>query len=178
MSVPSDILLSVGLGLGLSAACGFRIFVPFLAMSGAAHAGYLQLDGRFEWIGSTPALIVFGVATLLEIGAYYLPWLDNLLDSVASPAAVIAGVVATASVVTDMDPLLKWSLAVIAGGGLAGAVQAVTAAAWPTRWSPRSRRRAPSVCRCSPWSFRWSLSPRSRSSSSSSGGSGAGAAVG
>jgi len=127
VSVPTDILLSVGLGLGLSAACGFRIFVPFLAMSGAAHAGYLRLDGSFEWIGSTPALIVFGVATLLEIGAYYLPWLDNLLDSVASPAAVVAGVVATASVVTDMDPLLKWSLAVIAGGGLAGAVQAVTA---------------------------------------------------
>lgn len=127
MSVSTDILLSIGLGLGLSAACGFRIFVPFLAMSGAAHAGYLHLDGSFEWIGSTPALAAFGVATLLEIGAYYIPWLDNLLDSVASPAAVVAGVVATASVVTDMDPLLKWSLAVIAGGGLAGAVQSVTA---------------------------------------------------
>lgn len=122
-----EILMSVCLGLGLSAACGFRIFVPFLVMSGAAHLGYLHVDGRFEWIASTPALVVFGVATLLEIGAYYLPWLDNLLDTVASPAAVIAGVVATASVVTDLDPLLKWTLAVIAGGGLAGAVQALTA---------------------------------------------------
>ncbi len=121
-----EIVLSVCLGLGLAAACGFRIFVPFLLMSAAAHLGYLHVDGRFEWIGSTPALIVFAVATLLEIGAYYLPWLDNLLDTVASPAAVIAGIVATASVVTDVDPLLKWTLAVIAGGGLAGAVQALT----------------------------------------------------
>ncbi len=121
-----EILLSVCLGLGLSAACGFRVFVPFFVMSGAAHSGYLHLDGAFEWIGSTPALIAFGVATLLEVGAYYIPWVDNLLDGIASPVAVIAGVVATASVVTDVDPLLKWTLAVIAGGGLAGAVQAVT----------------------------------------------------
>lgn len=121
-----EILLSVCLGLGLSAACGFRIFVPFLAMSAAAHTGYLHLDGQFGWIASTPALITLGAATVLEIGAYYVPWIDNLLDSVASPAAVVAGVVATASVVTDVDPLLKWTLAVIAGGGLAGAVQAVT----------------------------------------------------
>ena len=121
-----ELLLSVCLGLGLSAACGFRIFVPFLAMSAAAHTGYLHLDGQFAWIGSTPALISFAVATALEIGAYYFPWVDNLLDAVASPAAVVAGVVATASVITELDPLLKWTLAVIAGGGLAGAVQAVT----------------------------------------------------
>ena len=121
-----EIFLSVCLGLGLSAACGFRIFVPFLVMSAAAHAGYLHMDGRFEWIASTPALVAFGVATVLESGAYYIPWIDNLLDSVAAPAAVIAGVVATASVVTERDPLLKWTLAVVAGGGLAGAVQALT----------------------------------------------------
>lgn len=124
-----DLFFNVCLGLGLAAACGFRIFVPFLVMSAAAHLGYLGVDGRFEWIGSTPALIVFGVATLMEIGAYYLPWLDNLLDTVAAPTAVVAGVVATASVVTDADPLLKWTLAVIAGGGLAGAVQALTSGA-------------------------------------------------
>ena len=121
-----ETLLSVCLGLGLAAACGFRIFVPFLAMSVAANTGYLHLDGTFEWIGSTPALITFAAATLLEIGAYYLPWLDNLLDTLASPLAVVAGVVATASVITDVDPLLKWTLAVIAGGGLAGAIQGLT----------------------------------------------------
>ncbi|MCZ6726974.1 MAG: DUF4126 domain-containing protein, partial [Acidobacteria bacterium] len=100
-------LLSVSLGLGLSAACGFRIFVPFLVMNLAARAGYLSVSGSFEWLAGTPALIMFSVATLLEIAAYYVPWLDNLLDSVATPAAVVAGVVATASVVTGMDPLIK-----------------------------------------------------------------------
>ena len=119
-------VLSVCLGLGLSAACGFRIFVPLLVMNVAARAGYLTLSDSFEWIGSTPALIAFAVATALEIGAYYLPWLDNILDSVASPAAVVAGVLVSASVITGLDPFLKWTLAVIAGGGLAGAIQALT----------------------------------------------------
>ncbi|MCZ6727868.1 MAG: DUF4126 domain-containing protein [Acidobacteria bacterium] len=129
MAMVFQTLLSVSLGLGLSAACGFRIFVPFLVMNLAARAGYLSVDGSFEWLAGTPALIMFSVATLLEIGAYYVPWLDNLLDSVATPAAVVAGVVATASVVTGMDPLIKWPLAVIAGGGIAGAVQVTTVAA-------------------------------------------------
>ncbi len=119
-------ILSVCLGLGLSAACGFRIFVPLLVMNLAARAGYLGLTESFEWIGTTPALIAFGVATVLEIGAYYIPWLDNLLDTIASPAAVVAGVLVSASVITGLDPLLKWTLAVIAGGGIAGAIQALT----------------------------------------------------
>jgi hypothetical protein len=124
-----DVLLSVCLGLGLAAACGFRVFVPFLVLNLAARSGYVALDGSFEWIASTPALITLAVATVLEIVAYYVPWLDNLLDSVATPAAVVAGIVATASVVTGIDPYLKWTLAVIAGGGVAGAVQAVTVGA-------------------------------------------------
>ena len=86
----------------------------------------MELAGSFDWIASTPALITLAVATGLEIAAYYIPWLDNLLDSVATPAAVVAGIVATASVVIGIDPYLKWTLAVIAGGGVAGAVQAVT----------------------------------------------------
>lgn len=118
--------LSVCLGLGLSAACGFRIFVPLLVMNLAARAGYLGLSESFEWIGTTPALIAFGVATALEVAAYYIPWLDNLLDAIASPAAVVAGVIVSASVITGLDPMLKWTLAVIAGGGIAGAIQALT----------------------------------------------------
>ena len=121
-----EAFLSVALGLGLSAACGFRVFVPLLVMSAAANGGFLELSQRFDWIASTPALIAFAAATLLEVGAYYVPWLDNALDSVASPVAVVAGVLVTASVVTGMDPFLKWTLAVIAGGGIAGSVQALT----------------------------------------------------
>ena len=119
-------LLSVSLGLGVAAACGFRIFVPFLMMNLASRAGYLTLSGDFEWVGGTPALITFAVAAALEIGAYYLPGIDNLLDLVATPAAVVAGIVASAAVVTGMDPYLKWTLATIAGGSIAGAVQLTT----------------------------------------------------
>lgn len=121
------ILLSICLGLGLSAACGFRIFVPFLVMSVAARAGHLDLSGRFEWISSDAALIAFGVAAVVEIAAYYVPWVDNVLDTASTPVAVVAGVVATAATVQDMSPLLTWSLAVIGGGGLAGTIQTGTA---------------------------------------------------
>ena len=119
-------VFSVCLGIGLSAACGFRIFVPMLGLSIAAAAGRLELAEGFEWIGSVPALVVFSVATVLEIAAYYVPWIDNLLDSIATPAAVVAGTILTASVVTDMSPLMQWSVALIAGGGAAGVVQTGT----------------------------------------------------
>lgn len=124
-----QVLLSLGIGLGLSAACGFRVFVPLLVMSIAAHAGHLSLAPSFSWIGSQEAVVAFGVATALEVGAYYIPWLDNFLDTIATPAAVVAGTVVTASMITGMSPLLKWSLAVVAGGGVAGAVQATTVVA-------------------------------------------------
>jgi hypothetical protein len=122
----TEILLSILLGIGLSAATGFRIFVPFTVMSLASITGHIQLAPGWEWIGSYPALLAFAVATVLEILAYYVPWLDNLLDTVAAPAAIVAGIVATASVVTGMSPLLTWTLAIIAGGGIAGLVQSAT----------------------------------------------------
>jgi hypothetical protein len=121
-----EVLMALIMGVGLSAACGFRVFVPLLGMSIAVRSGHLEMADGFAWIGSTPALITLTVATLLEIGAYYIPWLDNLLDTLATPAAVIAGTIVTASMVADMSPLLKWGLAVIAGGGAAAVVQAGT----------------------------------------------------
>lgn len=124
-----ETLLTIGLGLGLAAACGFRIFVPLLVMSIGGRTGHLELGSGFEWIGTDPALVALGVATVLEIGAYYIPWLDNMLDAVAGPAAVVAGIVVSASAVSDMSPLLQWSLAVVGGGGVAATVQAATTAA-------------------------------------------------
>jgi hypothetical protein len=123
-----DYLLYALLGIGLAAACGFRVFVPLLVISIAAVSGNLELGSGFGWIGTWPALIVFAVATVLEIVAYYVPWLDNLLDTVATPAAVVAGIVVTASVITDMSPVVRWPLAIIAGGGFAGIVQTATVA--------------------------------------------------
>ncbi len=119
-------LLSVLLGIGLSAACGFRIFVPFLLVGIAARTGHVTLGPSFAWMATTPALLALGVATLLEIAAYYVPWLDHALDLLATPSAVIAGMVMTASVVTGLDPMMKWTLALIAGGGIAGTVQALS----------------------------------------------------
>lgn len=123
-----ETLLSISLGLGLAAACGFRVFVPLLVTSVANHAGHLEVTEGFSWIGTTPALVALAVATGLEIGAYYVPWLDNFLDTAATPAAVVAGAIVTGSVVTEMSPLMRWTLAVIAGGGVAGSVQVATSA--------------------------------------------------
>ena len=121
-----EALLMVLLGIGLSATCGFRVFIPLFGMGLAAQSGHLTLAPEFAWIGEPAALIAFGAAAGLEIAAYYIPWVDNLLDSIASPAAVVAGVIVSAAVMTDMSPVLKWSLALIAGGGAAATVQGIT----------------------------------------------------
>jgi uncharacterized protein DUF4126 len=123
-----ELILSICLGVGLSAACGFRVFVPLLGISAAALAGQVHLASEFEWVGTWPALACFLTATILEVAAYYVPWIDNALDSIATPAAVVAGTLATASVITDLSPLSKWTLAVIAGGGVAGLIQTGTVA--------------------------------------------------
>ena len=121
-----ETLVSICVGVGLSAACGFRVFVPLFAMSMASLAGHLTLSPGFEWIGTYPALAAFTIATCLEIAGYYIPWVDNLLDTIATPTAIVAGTIVTASVVSGMSPFLKWALAVIAGGGVAGTVQVAT----------------------------------------------------
>lgn len=118
-----DTALSLAIGLGLSAACGFRVFVPLLVLSVAAMTGHAHLAPGFAWVGTVPAAVALAVATSLEIAGYYIPFVDHVLDLVATPAAVVAGVVASAAVFLDMPPLMKWSLAIIGGGGAAGAVQ-------------------------------------------------------
>ncbi len=121
-----ELALSILVGIGLAAACGFRVFVPFLVISIASMSGHLELAPGFEWIGTYYAITAFALATVLEIVAYYVPWLDNLMDSIATPAAIVAGTIITAAVIGDMSPFLRWSLAVIAGVGVAGAVQGTT----------------------------------------------------
>jgi hypothetical protein len=122
-----DIALSIALGIGLAAATGFRVFLPMLVMSAAAYTGHLQLADSFAWLGTPAAVTLLGVAALAEILAYYIPGVDNLLDALATPAAFVAGTVVAAAVVTDLPPLVKWSTAIIAGGGIAGLTQSTTA---------------------------------------------------
>lgn len=121
-----ETLLGLCIGIGLSAACGFRLFVPFLGLNIAAMSGHVHLAQGFEWLGTWPALIALSAATLLEIGAYFIPWFDNLMDSITTPAAIVAGTILTASNMGEVSPFMQWSMAAIAGGGVAGVVQAGT----------------------------------------------------
>ena len=123
-----EIAIAILTGIGLSAACGFRIFLPLLALNLASMFGYIGLAPGFEWIGTLQVTVAFGLATLLEIVAYYVPWLDNIMDAIASPVSIIAGTIATASLLTDMPHSLKWTISIIAGGGIAGLLQSATVA--------------------------------------------------
>jgi hypothetical protein len=123
-----ETVITILVGIGLAASCGFRVFVPMLVASAASLAGYLPLSDGFQWIGTWPALSAFAVAALVEIAAYYVPWLDNALDTIASPVGVIAGVLMFAASVTELDPFWHWVLAILGGGGSTGIVQGATVA--------------------------------------------------
>jgi hypothetical protein len=120
------ILLAVALGLGLATAAGLRVFVPVFGAGLAAHLGLIELSPSFAWLGTTTALVALGTATVAEILAYYVPWLDHALDVVATPAAVGAGILASAAVMVDLPPMLQWGVAIIGGGGAAGLMQAMS----------------------------------------------------
>jgi hypothetical protein len=127
-------LIAIFAGVGLAAACGFRVFVPLFIASLAANQGLDAVGGvnfqdmigaDFEWLGNDWVTLVLGVATVLEIGSYYIPWLDNALDTIATPAAVVAGTFISGAMLPEFmgDESFKWIVAAIMGGGTAGVVQ-------------------------------------------------------
>jgi hypothetical protein len=124
-----ETIFSILLGIGLAASVGFRIFVPLFALSIASYYGIISLNENWQWVGSSAAMITLGIATIVEIGAYLVPWLDNLLDTIAVPLAAIAGTAVMLSTMADLDPVVTWSLAIIAGGGTATAIKASTSTA-------------------------------------------------
>ncbi|MFI1744075.1 DUF4126 domain-containing protein [Thalassobellus sediminis] len=117
-----ETIISICLGVGLAASVGFRVFLPLFALSLASYFDIWQLNESWQWIGSTTALITLGVATVVEIFAYFIPYIDNLLDSIAVPLAALAGTAVMMSTVADLSPVVTWSLAIIAGGGTAAAI--------------------------------------------------------
>lgn len=123
-----SLLLAVLTGLGLAAACGFRVFLPLLIASIAARAEVLSVSEDFAWLAATPALVALSLATALEIGAYFVPVVDNLLDTIATPAAALAGALLACAVLVDVEPWFRWSLGIIAGAGVATAVKVPAAA--------------------------------------------------
>ena len=124
-----ETILSLCIGIGLSAACGFRVFVPLLVMSVASLTGLFEPMKGFEWLAMPSVCIGLTVATVCEIGAYYIPWVDNALDTISTPAAMVAGTLTTMAVSTgEMSPFASWAAAIIVGGGTASAVQLSTVA--------------------------------------------------
>ena len=128
MSISPEAIFSILVGIGLAASVGFRIFVPLFGLSLASYFNVIPLNESWEWVGSSTALLILGVATIVEMVAYFIPFLDNLLDTIAVPLAAIAGTAVMVATVSDLDPTFTWALAIIAGGGTAAAIKGSTSA--------------------------------------------------
>ncbi len=118
-----QLLESIGLGLGLGVAAGFRVVVPFWVLSAAALFGHMQLSENMTWLGGTTAFIGLSIALVVEIAAYSIPWLDNAIDTVALPVAAVAGTLLMAIAANQLDPFAQWTVAIVAGGGAAATVK-------------------------------------------------------
>lgn len=123
----TEMMLSICLGIGLSASSGFRVFVPLFGMSLASYFGLLPLGENWLWLGSTTALVILAVASIAESLSYLVPFVDNLLDTIAIPMAGLAGTIVMAGSLTDLSPAMTWALAIVAGGGTASAIKASSA---------------------------------------------------
>ncbi|MFW2176954.1 MULTISPECIES: DUF4126 domain-containing protein [unclassified Moraxella] len=122
-----ELIFSICLGIGLAASSGFRVFVPLFALSCASYFGIIPLTDTWAWAGSMTALVILGVASIVESVSYLVPYVDNLLDTIAVPLAGIAGTLVMASTLTDLSPAMTWALAIVAGGGVAGTIAGTTA---------------------------------------------------
>lgn len=114
------------LGVALSAGSGFRVFIPLLVSNLAARFGLVSVSDNFGWMLSNTASFVLLVASVVEIASYYIAFIDNLLDGIALPASVVAGTILTTQFLKVDDPTLQWGLGILAGGGVAGTIQAGT----------------------------------------------------
>jgi Domain of unknown function (DUF4126) len=128
MNMDYHIISAVALGIALSACCGFRIFIPMLAAAIAAYNHWFSFSADMQWLGSLPAIICFATAALIEIIAYYFPFLDNILDAIAAPLAIAAGTILAFAIIPlqDQGPMLRWVAALIAGGATAGTIHVGT----------------------------------------------------
>jgi hypothetical protein len=122
-------VLSAFIGIGLAAATGFRVFLPMFAVSLASYMGWIDVihNSSLSWMAELPTLITTGVATVVEILAYYIPYIDHLLDTLSVPLATIAGSILFASQFASLETFPQWALALIAGGGTAAAVSSAFA---------------------------------------------------
>ena len=128
------VIMATLMGISLAAASGFRVFLPPFLLSVVARLNivwFLDLDlvgTQFEFFTSTLAIVVLGIATVAEFAGFYAPWIDNALDTIATPASILAGVAMTAIVLEGSDPIFQWAVAIVAGGGVAATIQSATVA--------------------------------------------------
>jgi len=128
------IIMATLMGISLAAASGFRVFLPPFLLSLAARFNvvwFLDIDligTQFEFFTSTLSIVVLGIATVAEFAAFYAPWVDSVLDTIATPASIVAGVAMTAIVLEGNDPIIQWTIAIVAGGGVAATIQSATVA--------------------------------------------------
>ncbi|WP_454059792.1 DUF4126 domain-containing protein [Elizabethkingia ursingii] len=115
-------ILGAFIGIGLAAASGFRVFMPLFAVSLASYLGWIPMNESWQWLAGLPTLIATGIAMIVEILAYYIPFIDHLLDTINIPLATIAGTLLFASQFTHLGAFPQWSLALIAGGGTASVI--------------------------------------------------------
>ncbi len=120
-----SILTNIALGIALSACAGFRVFIPMLAGALAGHFNIISLPADMQWLSSWPAIACFGTAAIAEVGAYYIPFIDNLLDTIATPLSIGAGTVLASSIlpIADQEPVVRWGIGLLAGGSVAGTIQ-------------------------------------------------------
>ncbi len=112
----------VAMGISLAACAGLRAFLPLLVVGVAGRLDWIPLTSHFEWLSSTPALIVFGVAVGAEFVGDKVPWVNHLLDGLQTFVKPVAGVVVAAAVLHELTPLQGSVLALVLGAGTAGAV--------------------------------------------------------
>jgi len=120
-----SILTNIAMGIALSACAGFRVFIPMLAGALAGHFNIISLPADMQWLSSWPAIACFGTAAIAEVGAYYIPFVDNLLDTIATPLSIGAGTVLASSIlpIAGQEPLVRWGIGLLAGGSVAGTIQ-------------------------------------------------------
>ena len=121
-----SLISSIFLAFGLSAACGFRIFIPPLTYGLLYKADLVQLGEGWDWVGNDWVIAVLALAALIEIIGNLVPWIDNLLDVLATPTAIFAGTTLSAVSLSEIDPGLKWMLSVMSGVLVTGGFQLST----------------------------------------------------
>lgn len=126
MNLDAQTITATALGVALAACCGFRVFVPMLVAGLASKFHIFNFSESFAWLATTPALIALSAATLVEIGGYYIPFIDNILDTISAPLAAVAGTLLATSVLPIDNEWMKWMIGIIAGGGGAGLISSGT----------------------------------------------------